>query len=197
MQTGAARRWRLHDLLRPVLVAAAIAVTGVACSSGAAPSSDFVDEFVGGALPDASSFQAEILEDSVVEFAEYEQSVLATLACLVDEGLEVQGPELDPDGYTYNYLYRGVDGEGNLLPDSTVNARFNGCYAKYGELVDSVWVAQNSTSVGDAPQDVKDAFIGCLAGEGVTVSPDAHITEIYRLLGDDPTLHEACRDAAD
>lgn len=147
----------------------------------------FVEEFVGGALPDASEFQAEILADGDVDFEEYERSVLATLACLREEGLETFGPTLQPDN-TYSYGYRGVAEDGTLLPDSVVNAKFDLCYARYGELVDSVWFAKQAEQVFDASQEVKDAYVDCFAAHGVTIPRDLHITDIYRVLAEEPAV---------
>ncbi len=91
---------------------------------------------------DSSSFQNEILADGVVEFVEYERAVFAMLACLRDTGLEVWGPTLESDGFTYSYLYRGLDLSGELLPDSVVEARFLSCEGSYSERVESTWFLQ-------------------------------------------------------
>jgi hypothetical protein len=164
--------WRLL----PIVV---LALAGASCgSSSNSQSEEFVTEFLAGALPNASDFQAEILNDGVVDFSEYERSVLATVSCLSEAGLEVLALELDPDGHTLNYLYRGVDAEGNLLPDSTVNARFNRCYSEFEELVSSVWSAEHAVSFGDAPPEEKEAYVKCLDEQGVTIAPDSHITDI-------------------
>lgn len=174
------------------------AVGGIACllilaacsSSAPTPQERFVEEFIEGALPDASEFQAAILQDGQVEFEEYERSVFATLACLDERGLEIFGPSLDSDGFTYSYGYRGRDEAGDLLPDSVVNGIFNFCYSSYGELVDSVWFAQKATSFFDAPQELKQAYISCFALHGIELEPDVHITEIYRILAEDPSVEE-------
>jgi hypothetical protein len=169
----------------------------VGCSDAPqSPEERFIEEFVDGALPDASEFQAEIVADGEVTFTEYERSVLATLACARDRGLETFGPDLEPDGLTYGYGYRGVDSEGNILPDAVVLGRFDICYAEYGELVDSVWAAQNAESFGDAPRRVKDAYLACLAEHGIDLDPESHITEIVRVLNENAEA-SACVDAAD
>lgn len=183
--------------IRGFLIAASAVVLCIvvgACSPSATPPREhFIEEFVGGALPDALTFQSDILADGEVTFVEYERSVLATLACAESAGLEITGPILEADGYTYTYGYRGIDGDGNLLSDSVVFARFDPCYARYGELVDSVWFAQNVSSFRDAPQELKDAYVACFEEYGVVIARDAHITEFYRMFQEVPAV-EQCSD---
>ena len=91
---------------------------------------------------DSSSFVDEILADGMVEFVEYERAVFALLACLRDQGLEVWGPTLEPDGFTYSYLYRGLDLSGELLSDSVVEARWASCEGSYIAGVEDTWFLQ-------------------------------------------------------
>lgn len=183
------RTWVVQLLILMALVAA--------CGSSGADERDAaIAEIVEQALPNASEFQAEILEDGEVTFEEYERSVLATLACAKEAGLEVMGPDLDPDGIRYDYLYRGVDANGDLLPDSVVLGRFDGCYARYGERVDSVYFAQHVESFGDAPIEIKEAYADCLAGHGIDIPPSEHVTVLLRAVSTNEAASD-CQAAAD
>ncbi len=126
-------------------------ILGGGCGSSTehTPQEQFTQEFIAGAIGDAGNFQAEILSDWKVDFAEYERSVLTVMSCLTKEGLEVRGPPvLEPDGYTYIYFYRAPEGGEATLSDAQVNGKYNSCYARFGELVDSVWFAQNAETIG-------------------------------------------------
>ncbi|VAW09648.1 hypothetical protein MNBD_ACTINO02-2505 [hydrothermal vent metagenome] len=130
-------------------------VLGGGCSSSTerTPQEQFTQEFIAGAIVDAGDFQANILSDGKVDFAEYERSVLTVMSCLTEEGLEVRGPPvLEPDGYTYIYFYRAPEVGDAKLSDAQVNGKYNSCYSRFGELVDSVWFAQNAKTIGDPRQ---------------------------------------------
>lgn len=181
-----------------VAVALALVVTKLPTRDAAAPDSaiepvpsQFVQDMVASALVNASPFQAEILIDGRVDFAEYQRAVEATLACARQAGLETVGPTLDPDGITFSYSYRGLDADGTVLPDSIVASRFGPCYSEFSERVESVWFAQHATF--DAPQDLKTAYAQCFASYGFEISPKVHFVEFARLIQENPVLKE-CAD---
>lgn len=159
------------------------------------PQEQFAQEFIAGAITGASNFQAEILADGKVDFAEYERSVFAVITCLREGGLEMRGlPVLEPDGYTYSYFYRAPQGGSAQLSDAQVNTIFNNCYARFGVLVDSVWFALNSSTIGDASPARKRRYLDCFSENGADLPDDSHIIDIYRAMAQTPLLESACDD---
>jgi hypothetical protein len=198
-RAGAARRdhLRLSHLRIAVTGIALLTIFGGGCSSSMerTPQEQFTQEFIAGAIADAGEFQAEILADGKVDFAEYQRSILAVITCIKEEGLEVRGPPvLEPDGYTYIYFYGVPEGGEAKLSDAQVNGKYNSCYSRFGELVDSVWFAQNAPTMGDASPALKRRFLDCFSENGVDLPDDSNITDIYRAMSRSPLLDSACGD---
>ncbi|MCL4241150.1 MAG: hypothetical protein KJ048_07325 [Dehalococcoidia bacterium] len=158
--------WRAIVLAVTLLIAAA-------CDSGSGNQHDSVTRTLVEQLPEgvgvedalrsASEYQREILADGVVTFEEYETSVLATVTCLRESGLEIRtGPELDASGRRYTYSYTGGGDAGRQ------SELFWGCYREYGDKVDTAWAYQ-TTPTEQERQAQRRFLTACLQDRGVAV----------------------------
>lgn len=107
MQLGQAR-------VRRIVASAAVAVFGITgCQGGLEVGDTIAREAELGGLHEAAvaggfEFQAEILSDGLVSYAEYEAAVFATISCLREQGLRVLGPTESSDGLLA-YSYGGAE----------------------------------------------------------------------------------------
>lgn len=120
-----------------------------------------------------STRQLKAVADGVVSVGEYERGVSATITCLVDEGMSVQGPHPGgPDNLELRYTFGFADGTGSLDEAVTVHVR---CYQAHLVLIDDLYVAQlyGPTTL----QELADCFRATLAGDVAGLS-DTELIEM-------------------
>jgi hypothetical protein len=169
-------------------VVAASFVMLVACSGGVPPnpslaSDDPLQYFLEVALyeGEASPEQIRILSDAVeqgeLSFEAYSDAVKATLACMSDAGVLVQGPQVDRnDGYpVLRYQYAtGVTEEGN--PDNPIPEL---CIRANSFYVEFAYTSQPSSQEAlDVALEAKREEVAlCIAEAGIVVDDDLPIRE--------------------
>ncbi len=191
---------RGNGKLAPVLIAIAV-VSGciaIRCGSGHGGASPTAfdprqDPRLAGVRADWTEFESNLLGDGDVTDTEYEEAVLAALACLDDAGLPHSAPTPDQSQGYMQYGYRV-----GPWPDADEAAAVSdACETEYLDDVSIVWALQH-----EEPEAVrearKQALLDCVRAAGID-APD-YVT--YRdsiengLLGDEREVAAACREIA-
>lgn len=173
----------MPGLLRPIslfaICAVALLLAGVACRGGGGGDAPSPPQEVDiAAIGERSSeFQRGLLKDGELTFAEYEQSVLATIKCLEERlGVEVEGPTLDKRGVFLLFTHSFPD-------DERAEARFQAaleCQTEYLLDVEGVWSILNQPTEKEL-QDFRETLIACLDEADVLISRDPTGAEFVSL----------------
>jgi len=173
---------------RPPKWGAALFATAVliaACSDasgGAQPESHA--EFTLGLVNGASDYQVAILEDGVVTASEYERSILDTLQCIRQNGVDAVGPELDPVTGQFTYLVRASE-------TGATNERIAAsCVAEHSDLVERAFLYSVPIASESEREQLIDATVACLADLGYDISRAPTDSELDAVLlsGDDNAI---------
>jgi len=172
-----------HSKRRSLLVAAVlISLVGAACQAAPTTSNDFA-AYAQNLATSVSPFQARILEDGEVTFAEYERAMQATRQCLIDAGWEVSSVQEHPrDGwsllFTIEWDYNGDDArEARLSAQADVD--FAECASEYHDTVEIAY-AKTLIPSDEARQEEMNKLLDCLEAEGITgIPPDATQQQFY------------------
>ncbi|MEX8033196.1 hypothetical protein AB6V29_09220 [Microbacterium sp. 20-116] len=155
---------------------AALAAFGLtSCATAAEQSLD-----VGALAESASAFQAEILQDGVVDPAEYERAVLAKRQCVTDTGATVS------DVYPVAARQLTFDWEVEAETEEEVVAINNeaaACDEEFLSAVGVVWAEQNLLSTEDR-EKLRPEVISCLQENGGQISPGATYDEIVKYVSE-------------
>jgi len=112
-----------------------------------------------------SDFQAALLADGVVDYAEYEEAVLATIGCLRDQGLQVFGPTLLSSGLL-DFSYGGAPTREESDRQGAIG---NECEEKYLFYVGMAY----GMTIAPSSQERADRLVSyaqCLRDEGFDVA---------------------------
>lgn len=117
---------------------------------------------------EVSGYQREVFADGVVEYAEYEEAVLRTVACMRDAGLVVADPAPSAGGRFLEYSYEVVAGSEAELPAATAeaDAAYVRCYVEFESLVGEAWLRQTAPSEEELDAAL-EGLAGCLRDAGV------------------------------
>ncbi len=181
------------------LLAAAVAVLLAACGQTEQQSPEIPPLDVAAVVASTSPEQREPLADRVITFAEYEKATLATIQCLRDAGLTVEGPypRNGTDSRYLDFTFGMVSYTGETLSphnDKAVSTA-DRCETTYRTDVARVWEFQLLLTP-EARNEQKAHLIVCLRQAGVDLRPDASHQEVLRAAADDgqSTAVAACRD---
>ncbi len=167
--------------LRVVGVVLVVALVG-ACQDGPAVPEDF-SAYARNLASSVSPFQADILEDGEVTFAEYERAMLASRQCLIDAGWDVSDVRDHPrDGwsllFTVGWEYDGDDARDARL-SAQLDVDFAKCASEYHEWVEVAY-RKSLIPSGTERQELTKELLACLEAEGVTGIPaDADQQQFY------------------
>jgi hypothetical protein len=147
-----------------------------------------------------SAFQREILTDGHVDYAEYERSVLATVQCLRDGGLFVEGPHPrdrgdDGEFLDFSYGLEETPGQSHEDVDRMINDVSKRCEREYRTDVDRVWAHQHVLTPQQREQS-RQGLISCLHEAGARVRNDATDEAVLEAIADnaDSEAVRSCRD---
>ena len=122
-------------------------------------------------------FQREILSDGVVTYAEYERSVLASIACMREAGLEVVGPQPAQNGQLLMYSYGGTpDLEGLKAAESEADR----CYRDHEEYVIHLYLAGIRPTWTEL-EERTTGYARCLVEAGLAVTGSPRMEELDTL----------------
>lgn len=136
-------------------------------------------------LPDApSSFEAGLLTDGHIDFAEYTQAYDAGVSCMREGGLNVDGPNLDSGGRFYDYSVSydmALDAPVDQLTavDTEVDRIMSECDREFLDHVEVQWTADSQPTSKEV-ESAKSDFEQCLrqaSATGLVESPT--IDELY------------------
>lgn len=134
---------------------------------------------------DVSEFQAEILRDGLVDPAEYERAVYATVECLRDAGVVVSDPAWTPDGrfFMYTYLSEEPNGPAVVANDT--------CFALYLSEVQTVHTEQTKPTEEELRVQAAE-YAACLRSEGVLEAEDGMTVQELQVLAADAASSPEC-----
>lgn len=133
-----------------------------------------------------SGYQAEILADGVIEFAEYERATLATVACVESPGVRVMTwPEFGRPAQpglrlvgrgAYRYFVVAADES----RQAEAQAFADGCASEFVSEIQLLWLEGTSLSVQER-QSARREVAACLVAEGVAIAEDPTPEELNRV----------------
>ena len=171
-----AGRWALPV----VAVAGAVALTSCIGGADRGGSADYVFQ------PTISEYEAPLLSDGVVTFAEYEEAVLATVACLRQSGVVASDPTLDQAGRIFVYSYEVSESESETLEDAQARADavYSTCFTTYEDDLQNTWLRQTEPDSEERAALVAE-LLRCLEREGLSVPSDSSgdIRDLIESLG--------------
>jgi len=91
----------------------------------------------------ASKAQVALLADGLLTFAEYEQAVLAMVACSRKEGVEVVVLGVDRSG-GYSLVNYAIPAEAAGMTEQDVLAKVDGCGANHSTNIEIIWQLAHS-----------------------------------------------------
>ena len=137
-----------------------------------------------GAEP--SAFQLLILHDDIVTAAEYEQAVLANIACLEQSGLEVLGPERRQETNELEFTIRtrtapGLSTEEEAKAVARWDEAIRYCWIEYEAFVADKWNSQ-SVPNPDERRVLVESLVVCIRATGAEVSNNPSFDTIGELV---------------
>lgn len=129
----------------------------------------------------ASDAQLEALADGEVTFAEYEQAVRESVACLRASNIDVVGDQVDSSGpfpvITYSYAATAPG-----LSASQADEIAQGCLITHSVFVEAAYQTGPVAveAMDEFFEEVREEFVGCLEQGGLVVEPDASRDELER-----------------
>ena len=173
-----------HHLPLTVLLTAMIAGCGGGGDEGTGASLPAID--VQQVVAQTTDFQRELLLDGQLSFAEYEQAVLAALACMEEAGLDVEGPyprSGDERFLDFRFGGEALAGEGPEAHAGRVHETGHSCMSDYLADVSRVWQAQHLLTP-EQREEQRGLVIQCLQDAGIEISTDAALEEVYQAAGE-------------
>jgi len=170
---------KFHTPLLGMLAAGAVAalmISSCGASGGAVDSTRLPD--------DPSPFEAALLADGHIDFAEYTRAYDAGVSCMREGGLNVDGPNLDSGGRFYNYSVSydmSTDAPDDQLStiDSEVGRIMTACDRQYLDHVEVQWTADSQPTSKEI-DSAKSEFERCLRQAGATgLVESPTIDELY------------------
>lgn len=164
------------------VVAGALAVT--ACTGSPAPREGLVltDAQI-AALPEV---QRRILADRQVTDAEFEEAVLAMVACLEESGIRVVEFDTRPAGWSIAYGAPGGDPQ-------VESAVYDDCYDRSLAAVEPFYLAERGPTERERIEE-RTQFAACMREAGLDVREDAEWSELQELATVDPQSYVQCMD---
>ncbi len=134
----------------------------------------------------ASQYQAELLQDGVLTFSEYESAILAAVKCEEAAGFKIlafpipgkpgrPGPELSTRG-EYQYVQASDDGADR----AELGAALQRCEEEYVSIVKPLW-AEHVAPTASELQGARNEIGSCLREQGVAVSRQPSGDELMKL----------------
>lgn len=124
---------------------------------------------------ESDDLQAVILTDGVAERYEYERAVAATVKCLRDKGIRVNGPVWTEDGRHYLYTMESAEDPGPLEQS---------CVHQFLDKVAEAWNRQIEPTTEERRQ-AEETFARCLIDSGVEgIRIGMNVGEMLALIGD-------------
>ena len=168
-----------------VVVAMSAVSLGTSCEAGTASSSEqnntpYLSENLSG-------FQARILVDGEVTFAEAESAYLGLIACLNQAGFEASGLETDEQG-GFAFITRDPPTSQALAFNKTMTR----CELEYTSAVEVAWADATATSPEEEAAFYTEVA-SCLRRAGLAVA-DASPEELARVFEADPISYDKCLD---
>jgi hypothetical protein len=180
-------------------VAALVLMAGTACSGDHDPVRQDGGFDVAQVAAATTQFQRELLADGTVTFAEYERATLATIDCLEDAGLVVDGPYprngVDTRFLEFSYGFDEIPSDQLEFTNQRMVAAGDACEREFRFDVARVWEYQHLLTPEERERQ-RVLLIDCLQVAGVDIADSATDEDIY-LLSADPG-NEAirrCREA--
>ena len=134
-----------------------------------------------------SGFQARILVDGEVTFAEAESAYLGLIACLNQAGFEASGLETDEQG-GFAFITRDPPTSQALAFNKTMTR----CELEYTSAVEVAWADATATSPEEEAAFYTEVA-SCLRRAGLAVA-DASPEELARVFEADPISYDKCLD---
>ncbi len=174
--------------MRRTLTAVALLFAMAACAENTKdPTQEMPPLDVAQVLANTSEFQRDLLADKVITFAEYEKATLATIQCLREAGLTVQGPyprsETDDRYLEYSFGFQGVASADVDENNKKMFATGDRCESAYRTDVARVWQFQHLLTP-QARQEQKLLIIECLRQAGMSIAPEASHQDVLRAASD-------------
>jgi len=175
----------------PCLFSALAAVLLLGCSSSElAERDERVQQQLSEEARAAPAEQQEVFADEKISYAEYEQAVLATIECLQNEGLVVDGPHEDlanPGQLVFGY--GGTETAEQLDGLDTI---YNRCYREHLSVIDTAYAFQIRPS--EEEEEARDfAIASCLRERFGVVFPEPRSIKAVRgVLAQEPAFAAEC-----
>ena len=189
--------------LGSMLIVVALLSGGCAGGGGATPGGKLspgdLQALIAAHGGNLSPFQAAILDDGRITFAEYEAAVLENIRCLREAGLSVIGG-LDADGkplddapffqkpYNTYYVLVGV-------PEGRTGAARTDCAEQYLSVVAQAWVMVAPPD-RKAIEEIWEFTAMCMRSGGLDIPPDATHSQIDAI-GQGTGVYGMCRAQAE
>lgn len=146
-----------------ISITIALLATTASCSAPNAPTSNPASSLFDNLTP----AQTRILADGRVTRAEYQSAIQDSIQCLRSMGLEVSGPNFQPNGLlTYSYE------SSNQSSEPPTGAPPGDTCQKLSATVEAVYILQHSGTVEDAKRSLIES-IRCLNNAGLSLPLDA------------------------
>lgn len=164
----------MRPRIRLGLLLALVALTQSACgtdSDDAWSAEPTLPRYLLEQVEQAEGLAAEILADDIVTPAEFEQALMASVACAADRGVEVRELEIKWTGPIWEVGWR-IGPYGSFAADSAASDTFAQCRREAGwELVSEVYSHQNQMS--EAEYDALfQRIAACLRDRGIPLRFD-------------------------
>lgn len=156
-----------------LILGTALLIAG--CSGAADQEGSSWDPMIAGMVATAKGFQADLLSDGDLTYAEYERAVLAQVQCMEDAGYEANGP-MPSRGHQIVYDYEAVKGD----PDALVST-FDDCYSQYLDVVEPVWAYLHQPTEQEKFDEIQ-SLSACLFEAGSDVPDDPTYGELLDLV---------------
>lgn len=133
-------------------------------------------------LAGASDAQLEALADGEVTFAEYEQAVRESVACLRESNIDVVGDRVDSSGPFPVIAYSYAETAPGLSASQTDEIA-QGCLTTNSMYVEAAYQTGPVAvqAMDEAFEEVREDFVGCLEHGGASVDPDASRDELEHI----------------
>jgi hypothetical protein len=134
-------------------------------------------------------YQAEMLDDRKVDFAEYERATLVAIQCMRQAGLTVSGPSLrDGDRRFLSYTYSlEASSPTESVDDNGMRNTAEECERKHLRAVATTWEFRNLLTPRQRASERRE-IVKCLRAAGVKIESDANDDAVF------DAVHKASRE---
>lgn len=155
-------------------MAVSCTIAVASCGGGSSPPPELQRErLVERLIERTTPFQAAIIEDGTVTYAEYESAILGTLECVNDAGFETRDLTTNAVGDLF-FSYGGGDLE-------AADVAYESCYVDFASEVDDLYHFAPVVSEKER-REMQQGSITCLADLGLIVSDPPSPDEIQMVL---------------